>query len=263
MNTSTITLITGAALAAAFTTPAAANEDASSAPDSRVLFVVTSHDRKGAEGGPTGYYLSELTHPYQVLVDAGHVIEVASPKGGQAPVDGFDLEDPVNRAFWQNPAARAKVEHTQRIAELDAARYDAVFIVGGHGTMWDLPDDAALARVIASIYERGGVVGAVCHGPSALVNVRLSDGRWLVADHQVSAFTNSEERAVGLDRTVPFLLADRLIERGAIHVPAADFQSQVVVSGRLVTGQNPASATGVGEAMARLLADRKRAQTTP
>ena len=189
-----------------------------------------------------------------MLTQRGFAVDVASPRGGKAPVDGFDLKDPVNRAFWENPADRAKIERTQRIDAVNPADYAAIFVVGGHGTMWDLPDDAALAKLIARIYERGGVVGAVCHGPAALVNVKLSDGRHLVAGQRVAAFTNSEERAMKLDSTVPFLLADKLTAGGAKHVPGPDFDRQVIVSGRLVTGQNPASATGVGEAIATLLA---------
>ncbi|HEU4537166.1 MAG TPA: type 1 glutamine amidotransferase domain-containing protein, partial [Polyangiaceae bacterium] len=141
--------------------------------------------------------------------------------------------------------------------QVDPAAYDAVFYAGGHGTMWDFPDDAALARIAAAVYERGGVVAAVCHGPAGLVNVKLSSGEWLVAGREVAAFTNDEERAVGLAEVVPFLLADRLVERGARHRPAPNFQANVVVSGRLVTGQNPASARGVGDAIVALLADAR------
>src|SRR5688500_16414329 len=120
--------------------------------------------------------------------------------------------------------------------------------------MWDFPDNKALGQLTARIHAAGGVVGAVCHGPAGLVNVKAADGRYLVAGHEVAAFTNDEERAVKLDRVVPFLLADRLIERGARHRPGPNFQEQVVVSGRLVTGQNPASAAAVGREMVKLLA---------
>jgi len=213
----------------------------------KILFVVTSHDKKGRE--PSGFYLSEVTHPHKVLADAGYTIEFVSPKGGKAPIDGFDLDDRLNAAFWSNPQLRAAVEHTKSPSEVSAADYAAIFFAGGHATMWDLPDNQELAAITAQIYEAGGVVGAVCHGPSGLVNVKLSDGRYLVAGHEVAAFTNDEERAVELYDVVPFLLADRLEARGAKHSPAPNFQAHVVVSGRLITGQNPASASGVGEAM--------------
>lgn len=219
----------------------------------RVLFVLTSHDRKGDK--PSGFFLSEATHPHAVLTAAGFTVEFVSPRGGAAPLDpdGFDLADPVNAAFWSDPTLRAAVEQTRTPREVVADDYAAIFFAGGHGAMWDLPGHAGLQALTARIYAAGGVVGAVCHGPAGLVDVRLSDGRYLVADKDVAAFTNEEERAVHLEEVVPFLLADRLVERGARHHPAPNWQPKVVVSERLVTGQNPASATGVGEAIVRLL----------
>ncbi|WP_302409665.1 type 1 glutamine amidotransferase domain-containing protein [Comamonas kerstersii] len=229
----------------------------------RILFVLTSHDRKGpadaADAAPSGFYLSEVTHPHAVLAAAGYAVDFVSPKGGKTQVDGFDLDDPVNAAFWNDPALRAATAETLAPAQVDPEAYAAIFYAGGHATMWDFPDSAELAAIAARIYERGGVVAAVCHGPAGLVNLKLSDGRYLVDGKDVSAFTNDEERAVGLYDTVPFLLADALQERGARHVPAPNFQAQVVVSERLVTGQNPASAKGVGEAMLPLLASAGRA----
>ncbi len=226
-------------------------------PSKKVLFVLTSHDRKGEK--PSGYFLSEATHPHHVLSRAGYQIDFVSPKGGKAPVDpdSMDLKDPINAQFWETGALRNAVEHTKQPSDVKAADYDAVFYAGGHGAMWDLPDNAELAAITAGIYARGGVVGAVCHGPSGLVNVKLPDGRYLVAGKKVAAFTNDEERAVELDRVVPFMLADVLTERGAEHQPAANWQAKVVVSERLVTGQNPASASGVGEEMLKLLEGAK------
>jgi putative intracellular protease/amidase len=168
-------------------------------------------------------------------------------------VDGLDLGDPVNAAFWSDAALRGATEATLAPGQVDPDDYAAMFYVGGHATMWDFPDDAGLADLAARIYERGGVVAAVCHGPAGLLNVRLSNGRYLVDGKRVSAFTNDEERAVGLYDTVPFLLEDALRARGATHVAAPAFQSQVVVSERLVTGQNPASAGNVAQAMLPLL----------
>ena len=134
-----------------------------------------------------------------------------------------------------------------------ARGYAAIFFAGGHGTMWDFPDDARLQRLTATIYEKGGVVGAVCHGPAALVNVKLSDGSYLVAGRTVAGFTNEEEEAVGLTKVVPFLLESRMIERGATITKAANFQAHSVADARVVTGQNPASATGVAEKIVGLL----------
>lgn len=219
-----------------------------------VLFVLTSHGSKGDGGQPTGFYLGEVTHPLAVLEAAGISVEFASIKGGEPPVDGLDLEDKINSQYWNDDAFRAAIRTTVRLDDVDPSRYAAVFFAGGHGAMWDLPQSGAVDRVTRSIFEAGGVVAAVCHGPAALVNVELSDGRYLVAGRDVSAFTDSEERAVGLDKTVPFLLASTLVERGARHHPAPDWTSKVVVDGRLITGQNPQSATGVGEALRDVLA---------
>jgi putative intracellular protease/amidase len=221
------------------------------ATSSRVLFVLTSHDKKGDL--PSGFYLSEATHPYKVLSESGYSVEFVSPRGGKAPIDGFDLEDPINAAFYNDPALRGAIEHTHTPADVSPESYAAILYVGGHAAMWDLPDNSALASIAASIYERGGVVAAVCHGPAGLVNIKLSNGQYLVSGKQVAGFTNDEERAVKLENVVPFLLEDRLKERGAKHLAAPPFEKQVVVSERLVTGQNPASATGVGEAIVGLL----------
>jgi putative intracellular protease/amidase len=219
----------------------------------RVLFVLTSHDTLGSTGKETGFYLPEVTHPYEAFEQAGIDVEFVSPKGGKAPMIGIDLQDPLNKAFLEDSAKLAKVENTLTPAEIEPSRYDAIFFAGGHGTMWDFPDDERLARIAAAIYEQGGVVGAVCHGLAGLVNVKLSDGSYLVAERTVAGFTNEEEAAVGLSDVVPFLLASKLSDRGATHTKADNFQTHVVVSDRLVTGQNPASAKGVGVEMVKLM----------
>lgn len=220
----------------------------------KVLFVLTSHGTKGSTGQPTGFYLSEAAHPWKVLAEAGYEIDFVSPKGGNPPVDGFKLDDPVNREFWENENVKQKLQHTLKPEEVNPSEYVAIHYVGGHGTMWDFKDNAQLASIAASIYENGGVVSAVCHGPAGLVNVKLSGGNYLVDGKRVSAFTNEEEEAVGLTNVVPFLLETALKERGAIFEKSPNFQEKVVVDGRLVTGQNPASAEGVGRQVADLLA---------
>ncbi len=220
-----------------------------------VLFVLTSHGIKGSSGEPTGYYLAEVTHPLAELEAGGIRVEFASIEGGEPPVDGLDLEDSTNARYWNDNAFRDAVRQTKRLQDVDAADYSAIFFAGGHGTMWDFPDSPEVQRVTREIYESKGPVGAVCHGPSALLNVTLSDGSYLVAGKRVSSFTDSEERAVKLDRVVPFLLADKLTERGAKHQPAPDWSCQVVVDGRLVTGQNPQSAAEVGKTLRELLLD--------
>lgn len=219
----------------------------------KVLFVVTSHDKKGSTGQPTGYYLSEVTHPWEVLHGAGYEIDFVSPQGGKAPVDGFDLEDKVNAAFWNNEQERYKVEHTKKPADINPADYVAIHYAGGHGAMWDLPGNKELAAIAASIYEQGGVVSAVCHGPAGLVNIQLKDGSYLVAGKKVNGFTNEEEVAVKLDKVVPFLLEDKLKARGGKFEKSGMWQSHVVTDQRLVTGQNPQSAKAVGEALLKEL----------
>lgn len=218
-----------------------------------VLMVMTSHAKLGDTGKTTGFYLGELTHPLEVFEKAGLPVELASINGGEPPVDGLELEDAVNARYWNNKAFREKLSQTKKLSDLDPSNYAAVFFVGGHGTMWDFPDDATVQRFARELFEAGSPVGAVCHGPAALVNVKLSDGTYLVAGKEVSCFTNNEEEKVGLTKVVPFLLATKFEERGAKHLPAADFAKQVVASGKLVTGQNPASAAGVADKMVELL----------
>ncbi len=219
----------------------------------KILFVVTSHDTKGSTGEPTGYYLSEVTHPWEVLQGAGYEIDSVSPQGGKAPVDGFDLKDEVNAAFWNNEKERYKVEHTKKPSEINPADYVAIHYAGGHGAMWDLADNTALADIAAKIYEQGGVVSAVCHGPAGLVNIKLKDGTYLVAGKKVNGFTDEEEVAVKLDKVVPFLLEDKLKERGGKFEKSGMWQVHVVADQRLVTGQNPQSAKAVGEAVLKEL----------
>jgi putative intracellular protease/amidase len=219
----------------------------------KILVVLTSHDRLGDAGKETGFYLSEVSHPVAVFDKANIPVEYVSPKGGKAPMIGVDREDSINAAFLDDPQKMAQVANTLSPIQVNPADYGAIFYAGGHGTMWDFADNRDLAKIAAAIYEQGGVVGAVCHGPAGLLNIRLTDGSYLVAGKTVAAFTNEEESAVGLTDIVPFLLESALVDRGATHSKAANFQAQVVVSDRLVTGQNPASATGVGEQMVNLL----------
>lgn len=219
----------------------------------KILFVVTSHDKKGYTEQPTGYYLGEVSHPWEVLHEAGYEIDFVSPKGGKAPVDGFNLGDTTNKKFWDNQEYRHKVEHTLTPAEVKPENYVAIFYAGGHGAMWDFADNKALADIAAKIYEQNGVVGAVCHGPAGLVNIKLSNGKYLVDGKKINAFTNEEEVAVGLEKVVPFALETQLIERGAKFEKSGLWQSHLAVDNRVVTGQNPQSAKAVGEAILKEL----------
>jgi putative intracellular protease/amidase len=225
---------------------------------SRILIAMTSHDKKGDTGESTGAYVPEIAHPYAVFKREGFEVDFASVRGGRVPLDGVDRKDPVNAALLDDPHLMARLHESAASKDVDPSRYAAILFAGGHGTMWDFPDDPGFLSVAARIYDSGGVVAAVCHGPAALVNVRLSSGAFLVAGKTVSAFTNEEERAVKLDKVVPFLLEDRLVERGARFEGAAMWQEKVAISERLVTGQNPASAAGVARAMVTVLRGQTR-----
>jgi putative intracellular protease/amidase len=216
-----------------------------------ILLALTSHDDLGGVR-PTGFYVPEAAHPWRVFRNAGFAVDLVSVRGGRPPMDGFDGDDQIQREFAHLPDLAA----TRRAAEVDSVGYDGIFYVGGHGTMWDFPDDRDLARLGRDVYESDGVVAAVCHGSAALLNLTLSNGSYLIEGKEVSAFTNAEEDAVHLSGVVPFLLQTALEERGAKHVAAPNFQCQVSVSERLVTGQNPASATRTAEEVVRLVTTR-------
>lgn len=219
----------------------------------KVLFVLTSHGVKGSTGEPTGFYLSEVSHPWKALTQAGYEIDFVSPKGGNPPVDGFDLKDPVNKEFWENDVYRKKVENSMKPADVKPEEYAAIHYAGGHGTMWDFADNTGLAAIAAKIYENNGVVSAVCHGPAGLVNIKLSNGRYLVDGKRVNAFTNEEEIAVKLENVVPYMLETALIERGAKFEKSGLWQEHVTVDGRLITGQNPQSAHKLGSELVKAL----------
>lgn len=222
----------------------------------KVLFALTSHSELGDSGRSTGFYVPEVAHPSVVFREAGCEIEYVSVDGGTPPRDGVNPEDPVVAAFLADEAVTVALENTPRPAYLDPSNYDVIYYAGGHGTMWDFPGSRELAALGAAIYEAGGVVAAVCHGPSGLVDLTLSNGSYLVDGKQVSAFTNEEEAAVGLTGVVPFLLEDKLVERGAKFVKTDNFAEHAVSDQRLVTGQNPASAAKVARLAVEALAAR-------
>ena len=225
--------------------------------DMKVLIVLTSHDRLGDTGKKTGFWLEEFAAPYYVLKDAGVELTLASPKGGQPPLDPkSDLPEnqtETTKRFRADAAAQAQLASTKKLADVSADDFGAVFYPGGHGPMWDMPDNATSIALIEAFVKADKPVGAVCHAPVAFVNVRGKDGEYLVKGKRVTGFTNTEEVAVGLDHVVPFLLEDRLKERGGVYSKAADFAPYVQVDGLLVTGQNPASSGPGAEALLKLL----------
>ncbi|WP_228375764.1 type 1 glutamine amidotransferase domain-containing protein [Chryseobacterium taiwanense] len=219
----------------------------------KILFVVTSHDKKGDTGQETGYYLGEVSHPWEVLHKAGYEIDFVSPKGGTPPVDGFDLKDSVNKEFWENKEYKNKIDHSLQPSQVNPNDYSTIFYAGGHGAMWDFADNTELASIASKIYENGGIVAGVCHGPAGLVNIKLNNGKYLVDGKKINAFTNEEESEVKLINVVPFLLEDKLKERGAKFEKSGLWQNHVVSDQRVITGQNPQSAKSVGEAILKEL----------
>lgn len=216
----------------------------------KILIIATSAATMGPGGEPTGLWLEELTTPYYALIDAGADVTLASIAGGAIPVDPRSVKpsgenDASVERSLADPAFQAMIEDAPRFTDVDPGAHDAVFLPGGHGTMFDYPEDAALASLVADFDAAGKIVAAVCHGPAGLVGARKADGTPVVRGRRVAAFTDSEERAVGLDAAVPFLLETRLKELGARHEAGPDFEPFAIRDGNLVTGQNPASAEPV------------------
>lgn len=222
-----------------------------------ILFIVTSHTVLGNTGKPTGLWLEELAAPYYAFKDAGYEVEIVSIAGGEVPLDPRSLEGdaktPSVQRFLADGKAMALIRHSSPVQNVDVTRYAALFLPGGHGTMWDLPGSKALARVVSEAWNGGRVVSAVCHGPAGLVAAVDRNGDPIVKGRKVAAFTNSEEAAVGLTEAVPFLLETRLRELGAQVQTAPDFTPFAVADGRLVTGQNPASSEKVAKLVMQAL----------
>ena len=217
--------------------------------NAKVLIVLTSHTELGNTGKKTGFWLPELTHPYYEFTQAGYTVDVASIEGGMAPLDSkaFEEADEYHQIFLNDATLMAKVMRSIPLAKINPDDYQAILFSGGSGPMWDFPNNPDISRISSSIYENNGIVSAVCHGNAALVNLKLSDGSLLIKGKRVSAFTNEEEASLGTTEVVPFLLQDKLIERGAIHVMGEAWQENAVVAQRLITGQNPASAKKVAQ----------------
>ena len=214
----------------------------------KILILVTSHAVLGSSGQKTGFWLEELAVPYLELTGAGAEVDIASPLGGKPPADPSSEKDPsaeVQR-FLADPTAVRKLGATTRVDAVTAT-YDAVFVAGGHGAMWDLAAEAPVANLLSRHYQSGSVVATVCHGAAALVNATKKDGTPLVAGHRFAAFSNAEEEAAGKTTIVPFLIETRLREQGGKYEHAALWASFAVRDGQLVTGQNPASSRATAQ----------------
>src|ERR1039457_2574606 len=223
----------------------------------KILIVLTSHDQLGDTGKKTGFWLEEFAAPYYELKDAGAAITLASPKGGQPPLDPkSNLPENLTeftKRFRSDKVAQAELANTKKLPDVSATGFDAVFYPGGHGPMWDMPDNSTSIALIEAFVKANKPVAAVCHAPAAFVNVRGKDGEYLVKGKRVTGFTNAEEQAVGLSAVVSFRLKDRLKERGAVYSNAVNWTPHVQVDGKLVTGQNPASSAPVTKALLTLL----------
>jgi putative intracellular protease/amidase len=228
----------------------------------KILMVLTSHDQLGDTGRKTGFWLEEFAAPYFVFRDANVQLTLASPKGGQPPVDPkSDLPEnqtPAMTRFKQDPAAQKALSQTVRLADVKAQDYDTVFYVGGHGPLWDLAESPDSIALIESFYNSGKPVALVCHSPGVLRRVTYK-GAPIVKGKRVTGFTNDEEEAVRLTNVVPFLVEDELKRLGANFEKVPNWQPFSIVDGRLVTGQNPASSTGAAEALLKLVAAEKAA----
>ena len=225
---------------------------------SKILMVLTSHDQLGNTGVKTGFWLEEFAAPYYAFKDAGAVITVASPLGGQPPLDpksdAADSQTDATRRFKADSAAQAVLASTLTLKEVAAADFDAVFYPGGHGPLWDLAEDATSIALIESMLKAGKPVAAVCHAPGVLRHVKTPDGVSVVKGKKVTGFTNTEEEAAGLTQVVPFLVQDMLTQNGGAYSKVADWQPYVVTDGLLITGQNPASSEPVAQALLKALA---------
>jgi putative intracellular protease/amidase len=220
-----------------------------------IALVLTNIDRIPDNNKQTGWYLPEVAHPYYTFIHNGYKVLFVTPKGGHAPVDQGSIEafknDKESVDFINDKEIQKQLDHTVKPSEVDPNSVVGIFYAGGHGPMWDTPNDEALAKLCAQIYEQNKPVAAVCHGPCGIVNVKQSNGDYLLKGKKVCGFTNAEEDAV--KGVVPFSLEDKMKERGGVFVPEANWAANVQQDGRLLTGQNPASAKPLAEAFVNVL----------
>ncbi len=227
----------------------------------KILIVLTSHSELGNTGEKTGFWIEEFAAPYYVLADAGAIITIASPAGGQPPVDPksetADAQTSATKRFYKDNEVIEKVAHTLKLSDIDPADYDAVFYPGGHGPLWDLATDNYSIKLIEDFYNTQKPIAFVCHAPAALINVKAENGHPLVKGKKLTGFSDTEEEAVGLTKVVPFLLEDELNKLGAHYSKGADWSSYTQHDGLLITGQNPASSEAVAKLLLKTLIGEK------
>lgn len=217
----------------------------------KILMVLTSHDELGSTGQKTGFWVEEFAAPYYAFIDAGVEVTLATPLGGQAPIDPTskleDFQTSATDRFDADEAAQTKVATTVKLSSVSESEFDGVFYPGGHGPLWDLTDNSDSIRLIEGFLNAGKAVAAVCHASAALLNVKQASGEFAIRGKAVTGFTNSEEAAVQLTEVVPFLLEDELIKRGGEYQKAEDWHAFAVQDGLIITGQNPASSALAAE----------------
>lgn len=230
----------------------------------KILMILTSHALMGEAGTtqePTGLWLEELIAPYYAFTDAGMDVSIASIKGGLPPIDPNSLQDGLHERYEDDAVLHVKLKNSKPVDNLDAADFDAVFLPGGHGTMWDLPKSTALANLLTAFYAQDKIIAAVCHGVAGLLNVKDNNGKPVVNTRSLTAFSNDEESMVGLTDKVPFLLETRLKDMGALYECAPNFQPKAVRDGNIITGQNPASSALTASIVMETLTARAQQQT--
>tara|TARA_B110000196_G_scaffold308394_1_gene308983 strand:- start:419 stop:1111 length:693 start_codon:yes stop_codon:yes gene_type:complete len=217
----------------------------------KILMVLTSHDELGNTGQKTGFWVEEFAAPYYAFIDAGAEVTIASPQGGQAPIDPTskleDFQTEATDRYDNDAAAQAKISATVKLSSVNESDFDGVFYPGGHGPLWDLTDNTDSISLIESFLNAGKAVATVCHASAALLNVKQASGEFAIKGKAVTGFTNSEEEAVELTEVVPFLLEDELIKRGGEYQKAEDWHAFAVQDGLIITGQNPASSALAAE----------------
>ncbi len=224
----------------------------------KILVVVTNHDKYTKTNDPTGLWLSELVHFYHPMKAAGIQMDIASVLGGTVPLDPLSISeammDDITKQYYHDTAFMSELMSSKQIQNLNAHDYDAIYFTGGHGTMWDFVSSDDIAKISANIYEQGGIVSAVCHGVGALLNIKLADGRLLIAGKQVTGYTKEEEVLAGVLEKIPFILEDALVDKGTSYQKSsAPFLSFVVEDDRLITGQNPQSTTELAQVLLKKL----------
>lgn len=227
----------------------------------KIVIVLTSHHELGNTGEKTGFWIEEFTTPYYVLADAGADIVIASPKGGQPPVDPkselADAQTPSTERFYKDNVLIDKVAHSLKLSDVKQDDYDAVFYAGGHGPLWDLATDKTSIKLIEEFYNHQKPIAFVCHAPAALINTKAENGQPLVKGKHLTSFSNTEEEAVKLTKIVPFLLEDELKKHGAHYSKGNDWASFTKQDGLLITGQNPASSEAVAKLLLKTLKGEK------